>query len=177
MIQRIWLKPLVTTPIQGSKLERLEASQLRDKMKATRVLKDDDDEESTIPLNEITSQIPPSIVITPVLLTLEPEDSHIMGDEDLSTIPKKESDEFIKSSVEDLVPIPSESEDTSGSDSECDLPLCNDFSAIDVPEGKSVTFSNLLFDSNDDFTFIDDESLSDEDVPKDNVKIYSNPLF
>ncbi|GJY90307.1 zinc finger, CCHC-type containing protein [Tanacetum coccineum] len=39
MIQRIWLKPLVTTPIQGSKLERLEASQLRDKMKATRVLK------------------------------------------------------------------------------------------------------------------------------------------
>ncbi|GJU80113.1 hypothetical protein Tco_1282478 [Tanacetum coccineum] len=40
-----------------------------------------------------------------------------------------------------------------------------------------VTFSNPLFDSNDDFTFSDDESLSDEDVPKDNVKIYSNPLF
>ncbi|GJT45448.1 hypothetical protein Tco_0954163 [Tanacetum coccineum] len=39
MIQRIWLKPLVTTPIQGSKLERLNASQLKDKMKATRVLK------------------------------------------------------------------------------------------------------------------------------------------
>ncbi|GKB03297.1 hypothetical protein Tco_0831386 [Tanacetum coccineum] len=62
---------------------------------------DDDDEESTIPLNEITSQIP---LITPVLLTMEPEDSLIMGDEDLSTIPKKESDEFIKSSVEDLIP-------------------------------------------------------------------------
>ncbi|GKG00213.1 hypothetical protein Tco_0301903, partial [Tanacetum coccineum] len=28
-----------------------------------------------------------------------------MGDEHLSTIPKKESDEVIKSSVEDLVPI------------------------------------------------------------------------
>ncbi|GJU26265.1 retrotransposon protein, putative, ty1-copia subclass [Tanacetum coccineum] len=40
-----------------------------------------------------------------------------------------------------------------------------------------VTFSNPLFDSNDDFTFSDDESLSDEDVPEDNVKIYSNPLF
>ncbi|GKF20467.1 hypothetical protein Tco_0069105, partial [Tanacetum coccineum] len=63
---------------------------------------DDDDEESTIPLNEITSKIPP---ITPVLLTMEPEDSLIMGDEDLSTIPKKESYEFIKSSVEDLIPI------------------------------------------------------------------------
>ncbi|GKE52876.1 hypothetical protein Tco_1488032, partial [Tanacetum coccineum] len=33
------------------------------------------------------------------------------------------------------------------------------------------------FDSNDDFTSSNDESLSDEDVPEDNVKIYSNPLF
>ncbi|GKG05617.1 hypothetical protein Tco_0325703, partial [Tanacetum coccineum] len=81
----------------------------------------DDDEDSTIPLNEIISQIPPSIAITPVLLTMEPEDSLIMRDENLSTIPKKESDEFIKPSVEDLVPIPSESEDTSDSDKECDL--------------------------------------------------------
>ncbi|GJU38774.1 hypothetical protein Tco_1191731 [Tanacetum coccineum] len=86
---------------------------------------DDDDEESTIPLNEIISQIPPSIAITPVLPTMEPEDSLIMGDENLSTIPEKESDEFIKSSVEDLVPIPSESEDTSDNDSECDLPFCD----------------------------------------------------
>ncbi|GJY04393.1 hypothetical protein Tco_0370333 [Tanacetum coccineum] len=138
---------------------------------------DDDDEENTIPLNEITSQIPPSIAITPVLPTLEPEDSLIIGNKELSTIPEKESDEVIKSSVEDLVPIPSESEDTSESDSDCDLPSCDDFSPIDVPEGKSVTFSNSLFDSNDDFTSSDDESLSDEDVLKDNVKIYSNPLF
>ncbi|GJT12609.1 hypothetical protein Tco_0859651 [Tanacetum coccineum] len=119
---------------------------------------DDDYEESIIPLNEIISQIPPSIAITHVLLTMEPEDSHIMGNEDLSTIPKKESDEFLKSSVEDLVPILSESEDTSESDSDCDLP------SIDVPQGKFVTFSNPLFDSNDDFTSSDDESLSDEDI-------------
>ncbi|GJY21679.1 hypothetical protein Tco_0394245 [Tanacetum coccineum] len=33
-----------------------------------------------------------------------------MGDEHLDTIPTTESDEVIKSSVEDLVPIPSESE-------------------------------------------------------------------
>ncbi|GKE49976.1 hypothetical protein Tco_1481234 [Tanacetum coccineum] len=51
---------------------------------------DDDDEESTIPLNEIISQLPPSIAITPVLPTIEPEDSLIMGDEKLSTIPEKE---------------------------------------------------------------------------------------
>ncbi|GJT15037.1 hypothetical protein Tco_0873743 [Tanacetum coccineum] len=138
---------------------------------------DDDDEESTIPLNEITSQIPPSIAITPLLLTLELEDSLIKGDEDLSTIPEKESDEFIKSSVEDLVPIPCESKDTSGSDSECYLTSCNDLSPLDIPEGKSMTFSNPLFDSNDDLTSSDDESLSDEYVQEDNVKIYSNPLF
>ncbi|GKA81299.1 hypothetical protein Tco_0787991 [Tanacetum coccineum] len=78
---------------------------------------------------------------------------------------------------EDLVPISSESDDTSESDSECDLPSCDDFSPINIPEGKSVTFSNPLFDSNKDFTSSDDESLSDEDVPEDKVKIYSNPLF
>ncbi|GJW26853.1 hypothetical protein Tco_0040664 [Tanacetum coccineum] len=77
---------------------------------------DDDEEESTIPLNEIVSQIHPSIAITPVLSPLGPEDSLIIGDEDLNTIPEKESDEVIKSSVEDLVPIPSEFEDTSESE-------------------------------------------------------------
>ncbi|GKC70119.1 hypothetical protein Tco_1116002, partial [Tanacetum coccineum] len=113
---------------------------------------DDDYEATTIPLNEIVSQIPPSIAITPILLTLEPKDSFIIGNKELSIIPEKESDEFIKSSVEDLVPIPSESGDTSESDNDCDLPSCNDFSPINVYEEKSVTFSNLLFDSNDDFT-------------------------
>ncbi|GJW70361.1 hypothetical protein Tco_0127278 [Tanacetum coccineum] len=98
---------------------------------------------------------------------MEPEDSLIMGDEDLCTIPEKESDEFIKSSVEDLVPIPKESEDTSDSDKECDLLFCN----------NSVTFSNPLFDANDDFTSSDDESLLEEDVLEENFKIYSNPLF
>nr|GEY14205.1 hypothetical protein [Tanacetum cinerariifolium] len=85
-----------------------------------------------------------------------------MGDEHLDTIPEIESDEFIKSSVENLVPNPSESEDLS--DSECDVPACDNF----------TTFSNLLFDDDDDFSSSDDESFSDEDILK---KIYSNPLF
>ncbi|GJU32815.1 hypothetical protein Tco_1176404 [Tanacetum coccineum] len=135
------------------------------------------EQERSIPLRDIISELPPSIAITSVLPTLEPEDSLIMGDEHLRTIPKKESDEFIKSSVEDLISIPSESEDTSESDSDCDLSLCDDFSPINVYEEKSVTFSNPLFDSNENFTSSDDESLSDKDVPKDKVKIYSNPLF
>ncbi|GJV42235.1 hypothetical protein Tco_1420675 [Tanacetum coccineum] len=100
-----------------------------------------------------------------------------MGDEHLSTIPEKESDELIKSSVEDLVPILSESEDTFGIDREGILPSCDNLSPINIYEEKSVTFSNPLFDSNDDFTSSDDESLSDEEVPEDNFKIYSKPLF
>nr|GEY24305.1 hypothetical protein [Tanacetum cinerariifolium] len=93
------------------------------------------------------------------------------------TLFKKESNELIKSSVEDFVPILSESKDTSGSDSECDLSSCDDSSPINILDEKTVTFSNPLFDSNDDFTSSDDESLSDVDVPEDNVKIYLNPLF
>ncbi|GJS88661.1 hypothetical protein Tco_0771297 [Tanacetum coccineum] len=85
---------------------------------------------------------------------MEPEDSFIMGDENLSTIPEKESDEFIKSSVKDLVPIPSESEDTSDSDKECDLPFCD----------NSVTFSNPLFDANDDECFDPGGDIDEIDV-------------
>ncbi|GKF59428.1 hypothetical protein Tco_0176214, partial [Tanacetum coccineum] len=128
---------------------------------------DDDDEESTIPLNKIISQIPPSIAITPVLLTMEPEDSLIMGDEDLRTSPENKSDGFIKSNVEDLVPIPRDSEDTFDSDKECNFTFCD----------NSVTFSNPLFDANDDFTSSNDESLHEEDVQEENFKMYSNPLF
>ncbi|GJT14869.1 hypothetical protein Tco_0873575 [Tanacetum coccineum] len=130
---------------------------------------DDDGKEYSIPLNKMP-QILWSISLVPVSSIVEPEDSLNMGDEHLSTIHEKESDEVIKSSVEKLVPILSEFEDTSESDSECD-----DFSSIDVPLGDSVTFSNPLFDSNDEFTSSDDESLHDEDVPED--KVYSNPLF
>ncbi|GJZ97782.1 hypothetical protein Tco_0670235 [Tanacetum coccineum] len=137
-------------------------------------LYDDDDKENSIPLRDIISELPLSVAITP---DSPITDSLIMGDEALSTIPEKESDKFIKSSVEDLVPILSESKDTSESDNDCDLPSCDDFSPINVSEEKFVTFSNPLFDSNDNFTSSDDESLSDEDVPEDKFKIYSNPLF
>nr|GEV98123.1 hypothetical protein [Tanacetum cinerariifolium] len=83
-----------------------------------------------------------------------------MGDKHLDTIPATKSDEFIKSSVENLVLNPSESE----GEHECDVSACDDF----------TTFSNLLFDADYDFSSSDDESFFDEDISK---KIYSNPLF
>ncbi|GJS52074.1 hypothetical protein Tco_0625436 [Tanacetum coccineum] len=95
--------------------------------------------------------------------------SLIMEDEHLDTIPETESDELIKSSVEDLVQIPSESEDSS--DGECDLPPYDDSS-----KNHDLTFSNPLFDIDEDFTS-SDESFSEEDVPNENFKIFSNPLF
>nr|GEW88674.1 hypothetical protein [Tanacetum cinerariifolium] len=69
------------------------------------------------------------------------------------------------------VPIPSECEVTSEDEIECDKPAKDESSSI------FTTFSNPLFDYNDDFTSSDDESLPDEDVPTEEFKIYSNPLF
>nr|GEY03190.1 hypothetical protein [Tanacetum cinerariifolium] len=54
-----------------------------------------------------------TIAITFDLPTGEPEDSLRIEDEHLDTILKTKSDEFIKSSVENLVPNPSESKDLS----------------------------------------------------------------
>nr|GEV02058.1 hypothetical protein [Tanacetum cinerariifolium] len=90
-----------------------------------------------------------------------------MGHEHLSTIPETESDEVIKSSVKNLVSIPSESKVTSDNESGCDVPVNDESSLI------FTTFSNPLFDRNNDFTSSDDKSLSNEDVSM----IYSNSLF
>nr|GFA69629.1 hypothetical protein [Tanacetum cinerariifolium] len=62
------------------------------------------------------------------------------------------------SSVENLVPNPSESEGENG---------------CDVPSGFT-TFSNTLFDAEYEFDSSNDQSLSNEDFSKE---IFSNPLF
>nr|GEX03996.1 hypothetical protein [Tanacetum cinerariifolium] len=104
-----------------------------------------------------TSQISSFIAIAPILPTEEPDNSLSMEDGHFSTIPETESKEVIKSSVKNLVPIPSESEVTFEDESECEVPVNEESSQI------FTTFSNILFDCNDDFTSSDDESLSDED--------------
>ncbi|GJZ83784.1 hypothetical protein Tco_0648957 [Tanacetum coccineum] len=72
-----------------------------------------------------------------------------------------ESDELIKSSVENLVPTPSESEDLSDIEGEYNVPVCDDF----------TTVSNPLFDADNDFSSSDDKSFSDEDV--DSLKVFT----
>nr|GFA98033.1 hypothetical protein [Tanacetum cinerariifolium] len=70
---------------------------------------DGDEEKRSDSLDDnIISGLPPFSAITPdepVLSTEEPDNSLSMGDEHLDTIPATESDEFIKSGVEDLIPI------------------------------------------------------------------------
>ncbi|GJW29950.1 hypothetical protein Tco_0046825 [Tanacetum coccineum] len=128
---------------------------------------DNDDEESSTPLKDIImSGLPPCAAITP---DSPKTDSLIMEDEHLDTILETESDELIKSSIEDLVQIPSESEDSF--DGECDLPPYDDSS-----KNHDLTFSNPLFDIDEDFTS-NDESFSEEDVPNEKFKIFSNPFF
>nr|GFC81968.1 hypothetical protein [Tanacetum cinerariifolium] len=67
---------------------------------------------SCISLNN-TCQISSVHAITPVLPIEEPKYSLSMRHEHLSTIPETESDEVIKSSAKNLLPIPSEYEVTS----------------------------------------------------------------
>ncbi|GKF45408.1 hypothetical protein Tco_0131960, partial [Tanacetum coccineum] len=92
-----------------------------------------------------------------------PEDFIIMWNEELSTIPEKESDEFIKSSVEDLIPIPRETEDSSGSDSESIFTFDDNelLSDEDVPEDVKI-YSNLLFKFDDEYISNDVNPLFDE---------------
>ncbi|GJX82179.1 hypothetical protein Tco_0331660 [Tanacetum coccineum] len=105
----------------------------------------DDDEDDTI-------------AITPILLTKEPVNSLSMGGEHLDTIPATKSDEVIKFSVENLVPILSESEGIP--DKMCDVPVCNNPTPLEASKDQCEDFS----ESNDDSTSSDDDSLSIDDI-------------
>ncbi|GKC95876.1 hypothetical protein Tco_1161318 [Tanacetum coccineum] len=66
---------------------------------------------------------------------------------------------FLKrKSVEDLVLIPSESEGIS--DSMCDVPFCDNSTPLEA----SKDHSEILLDSNDDYSSSDDDSLYSEDI-------------
>nr|GEZ77244.1 hypothetical protein [Tanacetum cinerariifolium] len=123
-------------------------------------------------MEQEVKNISPVHAITPILPTEEPEYSLSMGYEHFSIILETESDGVIKSSAENLLPIPSEYEVTFDDESECDVPVKDESSLV------FTTFSNPLFDDNDDFTSSDDESIYiDEDVLMEDFKDYSNPLF
>nr|GFC16936.1 hypothetical protein [Tanacetum cinerariifolium] len=105
---------------------------------------DDDDE-------DYTSAITPN---EPV----EPDNSLSMRDEHLDTIPATESDEFIKSCVENLILIPSESEGIP--DHMCDVLSRDNSPPLDVSKDQFEDFSK----SNEEFSSTDDDSLSLDNI-------------
>nr|GEU93051.1 hypothetical protein [Tanacetum cinerariifolium] len=98
-----------------------------------------------------------TIAITPVLSTEEPDNSLSMRDEHLDTIPATKSDKVIKSSVEDLVPIPSESEGIP--DTMCDVHLVNNPTPLEAKDHFEI-----VINSNDDYSSSDDDSLYNENI-------------
>nr|GFB03051.1 hypothetical protein [Tanacetum cinerariifolium] len=77
-----------------------------------------------------------------------------MGDEHLDTILAMESDKFIKSGVEDLIPIPNESEGTL--EHVCDVPSHDNSPSLNVSKDQIEDF----FESNEEFSLTDDDSFS-----------------
>nr|GFC46805.1 hypothetical protein [Tanacetum cinerariifolium] len=125
---------------------------------------------SSIPVNS-TSQISSVHAVAQILSTRVPEHLLSMGYEHLSITPETESDEVTESNAENLLPIPSKYEVTLEDKIECNMPAKDDCSLV------FTTFSNPLFKDNDDLDSSDNESLSDEDVPVEEFKVYSNSLF
>ncbi|GKD64816.1 hypothetical protein Tco_1306924 [Tanacetum coccineum] len=144
MKQMATLRELVDQAIQKKEEEKRIAEEQAARDRSWKIpICYDDDEDNTI-------------AITPVLPIEEPDNSLSMGDEHLDTIPATESDEVIKSSVENLVPIPSESEGIP--DSVCDVPLCNS------PTHTLNEHSEIVVNSNDDNSLSDDDSPYGEDI-------------
>nr|GFA53392.1 hypothetical protein [Tanacetum cinerariifolium] len=111
--------------------------------------------------DNIIYELPPFSAITPdepVLSTEEPDNSRSMGDEHLDTIPATKSNEFIKPGVETLIPIPSESEGIP--EHTCDVPSHDNSPPLDVSKDQIEDF----FESNEEFSSIDDDSFSIDNI-------------
>nr|GFD52514.1 hypothetical protein [Tanacetum cinerariifolium] len=86
-----------------------------------------------------------NFAITPILSTEEPIDSLSMGDEHLDTIPGTESDEVIKSSVKNLIPIPSEFEVIL--DTICDVHLDNNHTPLEAKDQLEIVLNDDISSS------------------------------
>nr|GFB92211.1 hypothetical protein [Tanacetum cinerariifolium]GFB92223.1 hypothetical protein [Tanacetum cinerariifolium] len=81
-----------------------------------------------------------------------------MGDEHLDTIPATESDDFIKSSVVNLIPIPSDSEGIP--EHVCDVPFHDNSPPLDASKDQIEDLS----ESNKEFSLTDDDSFSLDNI-------------
>nr|GEY34218.1 hypothetical protein [Tanacetum cinerariifolium] len=134
---------------------------------------DDDDEEFSIQVSKFLKK--PPIAITPVLPTIEPEDSLSMGDEHLSVISEKESNKVIKSSVENLVPIPSESKDLTDYEKELNSEILDAIIESFSPSPIPVEDSDSLMEEIDIFLALDDSipsSMENDDYDSEGMLFF-----
>ncbi|GKE32952.1 hypothetical protein Tco_1452274 [Tanacetum coccineum] len=133
---------------------------------------------------------------------MEPFDTFLIGDKVISTTPKRENNEFIKSNVDDNFPIPRELEVTSiYDDLECSMPLDSPPSPrldvlgerkvdIDLPFGehldtlstgdREIYFNPRDIETNDLIPVprVFDEPLGNSDLVLRSYNVtFSNPLF
>nr|GFA44217.1 hypothetical protein [Tanacetum cinerariifolium] len=110
-----------------------------------------------------------NFAITPFLSSEEPVNSLSMGDKHLDTILETESDEVIKSSVEDLVPIPSEFKGIPNT--MCDVHLVNNPTPLEAKDHFEIVIK-----SNDDISSSDDDSLYNENIEYVEVSPHNSEL-
>nr|GEY29234.1 hypothetical protein [Tanacetum cinerariifolium] len=115
-----------------------------------------------------TSQISSVHAVAPILSTKEPEYSSNMGYKNSNTTPEIESDDLIKSGVEELVLILSENEVNLEDKKECDVPVYENSPICDDHFEIFSDFNNDDDISSDDDNFEDIEyveaSLSDPEI-------------
>nr|GEZ88169.1 hypothetical protein [Tanacetum cinerariifolium] len=93
---------IVQKKLEEKRIEEEQAAKAQNRKLPVCYDDDDDEEESNSLKDNNISELPPCSAVTPN----EPVNSLSMGDEHLDTIPAMESDEVIKSSVENVVPNP-----------------------------------------------------------------------
>nr|GFC67287.1 hypothetical protein [Tanacetum cinerariifolium] len=99
-----------------------------------------------------------TLAVTPVLSTEEPDNFLSIGDEHLDTIPATKTDKVIKSSVEDLIPIPSESEGIP--EHKCDVPSHDNSPPLDAsPPDFELVSLEVMEIVNPEVGGIDDDIL------------------
>ncbi|GJR94561.1 hypothetical protein Tco_0266735 [Tanacetum coccineum] len=93
------------------------------------------EDEQILRQHNIAQVTPPAYTPSlPFLTTMEPVDTLLIGDKVIRTTPAREIKKFIKSSVDDLVPIPRETEVISDSNLECDTLINTPLPTTDVKE-------------------------------------------
>nr|GEY22166.1 hypothetical protein [Tanacetum cinerariifolium] len=138
--------PVIHQPPQEMSIQEIEDLKQKylDEMK--RLINSDYHDETEI------AELKQNFNVTPSLSTEEPDNSLSMGDKHLGTILVTKSDEFIKSSVENLIPILSESEGIP--DNMCNVPFHDISQPLDILKDQFEDF----FDSDNKFSSTDDDS-------------------